>query len=139
MSCNRNVPTILVVDDDPLIRLDVCGALAEAGYRTLDADSAEDALAKIEHRRPSLIVTDVYMPRGSGIDLIRRVRAADPSMPIVAMSGHVERYRELDRAEMLGANGALGKPIQRFELLELIDRLLVRSKGVAVQDPAPHS
>jgi CheY-like chemotaxis protein len=122
--CDQNFPLILIVDDDPIIRLDVSGMLVEAGYRTLEAEGAEDALAKVAQLRPALIVTDVYMERGDGLDLIRKVRAADPRIPIVAMSGHDRRYEQLDRAEMIGANGALGKPIQRFELLDLIARLL---------------
>jgi CheY-like chemotaxis protein len=119
-------PLLLVVDDDPIIRLDVSGILNEAGYRTVVAANAEEALGALEQARPDGIVTDLYMEHGGGISLIRKVRANDPDLPIVAMSGHAKRYRELDRAEMVGANGSLGKPIQRFELLDLITRLIRR-------------
>jgi CheY-like chemotaxis protein len=124
MATDQEAPLILVVDDDPIIRLDVGGTLSEAGYRTLEADSGEEALAKLAGRRPDLILTDIYMERGDGLSLIRRVRARDPHIPIVAMSGHDRRYEQLDRAEMIGANRALAKPIQRFELLAVIASLL---------------
>jgi CheY-like chemotaxis protein len=117
-------PLILIVDDNPLIRLDLSGSLAEAGYRTVEAGNAHEALARLAEQEPALIVTDVYMEPGDGLELIRNVRANHPGVRIIAMSGHDRRYQVLDRAEQSGAHGALAKPIQRFELLDLVARLL---------------
>jgi two-component system nitrogen regulation response regulator NtrX len=126
MPLHRNAPLILIVDDDPLIRLDLSSTLEEAGYRTAEAASAREALARLREQRPDLIITDLYMEQpAEGIGLIRGVRSSDPDVKIVAMSGHTQRrYEALDRAEQSGAHGALGKPIHRVELLDLVTRLV---------------
>jgi DNA-binding NtrC family response regulator len=125
MADQHRAPLILIVDDDPLTRIDLSDTLVEAGYRTVQAASAEEASAKVDAQKPGLMITDIYMDGGGdGLGLIRRVHARDPNLKIIAMSGHDHRrYEVLDRAEQIGADGALGKPIQHFELLDLVARL----------------
>jgi CheY-like chemotaxis protein len=120
-----SAPLILIVDDDPLTRIDISDTLSEAGYRTLQAASAAEAAAKVDAQKPGLIITDIYMDGPSaGLGLIRQVHARDPDVKIIAMSGHDRRrYELLDRAEKIGAHASLGKPIQHFELLDLVARL----------------
>jgi CheY-like chemotaxis protein len=126
MPASNHAPLVLIVDDDPVIRLDLTGTLHEAGYRTLDAANADEAAKRLREQKPELIITDVYMREpAEGLGLIRRVRASDPAIKIIAMSGHMlHRYAVLDRAEESGADGSLAKPIHRLELLDLVARLL---------------
>jgi CheY-like chemotaxis protein len=132
MPAAKHDPLVLIVDDDPLIRLDLSGTLHDAGYRTAEAANAEEASQSLRAEKPELIITDVYMRQpAEGLGLIRRVRATDPAIKIIAISGHeFRRYEVLDRAEQNGADGSLAKPIHRFELLDLVERLLPLDRGV---------
>src|ERR1700712_5691386 len=93
--------TLLLVEDDPLIRTFLADNLTADGYELLVAGTIEDALRELEFRQPDLAVVDLKLPGGWGRELIQRVRAADgigsrldPSMPLVVLSGCAG---ELDR------------------------------------------
>jgi DNA-binding response OmpR family regulator len=103
--------TILVVEDDEEVRALARDVLEMHGYAVLEALDAEDAVRLGEtHPGPiHLLITDVVMPRMSGPDLARRLRAARPTVRVLCMSGYPERAeREVERA---GARSAwLQKP-----------------------------
>lgn len=73
---NSTLPLTLVVDDDPAIVATVSGMLEQSGYRVLTAQDGEEALAIIECEHPHFLITDWSMPRMTGLELCRRVRAA---------------------------------------------------------------
>ncbi len=90
----EDTATLLIVEDDPLIRTFLADNLTADGYELLVAGTIEDALRELESRRPDLAVVDLRLPDGSGLDLIRRVRTADgigsrldPTLPLVVLSG----------------------------------------------------
>ena len=99
--------SILIVEDDPVIRTFLADNLTADGYDLLVAGTIEDALHELEARRPDLAVVDLRLPDGSGLDLIRRVRSADgigsrldPSLPLVVLSGcggELDRVRGFER------------------------------------------
>src|SRR3712207_704963 len=93
--------TILVVEDDDATRTYLADNLSADGYVLLTADCARDGWRLLETKFPDLVLVDVALPDGSGLELIRRVRAADgvasrvdPATPILVVSG---RRGELDR------------------------------------------
>lgn len=90
---------ILVVDDEPLIRLDVAEQLREAGYEVMEASSVDQALALLPRESFALILTDIDMPGAcNGLDLAWTAHRYDPTLPVVLMSGRLlPRVHEMPR------------------------------------------
>ena len=78
---------ILVVDDDAGVREAVCEALGWLGYATESVGGAGEALARFRPGRYRVVVTDLSMPRMNGLQLVRRLRALEPGLPIMIFSG----------------------------------------------------
>ncbi|MEE4607318.1 MAG: response regulator [Desulfobacteraceae bacterium] len=80
---------VLVVDDDPDVRLFNTTVIEECGYSALEAENGEEGLAKVKKDRPDLVLLDVLMPRQSGIRLYRELKT-DPALKqirVVLLSG----------------------------------------------------
>ncbi len=116
-------PVALVVDDEALVCNMTAALLRRIGYRTLTADSAEDGLAKFKPDQLALAVTDVLMPEMDGVELGRRLRAADPTLPIVYMSGYMPEGLILDENSRL-----IRKPFGMAELEETARQLPERAR-----------
>ena len=78
---------VLLVDDEPLVRKLTSRHLVAAGYVVRVADDGLDAIAKLRGGLPDLIITDIKMPRMSGVELLRVVRKRFPQIPVIAFSG----------------------------------------------------
>jgi CheY-like chemotaxis protein len=107
-----------------VIRLDICSALAERGYRTVDAGDGREALQEFREASPVLMVTDIYMPVLDGLGLIMQLRRDGVSTPIIAISGDLTKYDVLEMALKLGANAAMEKPFTMQEMVSTVDSLL---------------
>jgi nitrogen-specific signal transduction histidine kinase/CheY-like chemotaxis protein len=82
---------VMLVDDEEVVRISTADMLTDFGYRVLEADSAEAALALLnEGARPDLLVTDHLMPGMSGVDLVREIRKSVPDLPVLIVSGYAE-------------------------------------------------
>ena len=116
--------TILVIDDDALLRASLCEVLELAGLRTITARNGVEAHALAESERPSAIVLDLMMPVAGGIQFLQRLRSEGllERVPVVLYSGSADLERE---AQRLGANCWLRKPCPPEQVLgalrELID------------------
>ncbi|WP_246215933.1 response regulator [Microvirga makkahensis] len=83
--------TVLVVEDDPLVRLFLLDVLQDEGYRVLEAAHADEALTHLGARPDVLaVVTDVRMPGATGYDLAREIYSRHPKIKVVIMSGVTE-------------------------------------------------
>lgn len=119
---------ILIVDDEPDIRLLVQEILADEGYQVEIADGAAAARSALRTRRPDLVLLDVWMPDTDGISLLREwSQDGRPPMPVVMMSGHgtIETAVEATR---LGAYDFIEKPISLAKLLLTVERALEASR-----------
>jgi two-component system KDP operon response regulator KdpE len=107
--------TILIVEDEQAIRRFVRAALEGEGYRVHEADTMRRGLSETGTRKPDLVVLDLGLPDGDGVDFIRDLRAWS-SMPVLVLSARVE---ENDKVEALdaGADDYLIKPFGVAELL----------------------
>lgn len=123
---------ILVVDDSASAREQVQSILSAAGFRVIAAPGGKHAILVLHKRTIDLIITDVYMPEGDGLEVIRSARAICPQTPILVMSGATGAMDMLKVAKCLGASATLVKPFSRAELLEAVDRIL----GVSGSTPA---
>lgn len=116
---------ILIVDDEPDIRMLVDGILGDEGYETRQAGDAEAALAAFRERRPNLVVLDVWLQgsRLDGIDLLRVMHGEEPQVPVVMVSGH-GTIETAVQAIQIGAYDFIEKPFQSDRLLLVVKRAL---------------
>jgi two-component system response regulator MprA len=123
---------VLVVDDDPKIVSMMRRGLIFAGYEVATADSGEAALEQTLGELPDVVILDVMLPGLDGLEVCRRMRAAEPRLPILLLTA---RDRVPDRVAGLdaGADDYLVKPFAFDELLARIRALLRRSGGELVE------
>ena len=77
---------LLLVDDDPQLRILLSAILAQSGFSIRSAHDGASALREVRHRVPDLILSDLYMPGMSGFDFLAEVRSSCPGIPLIAMS-----------------------------------------------------
>jgi len=115
-------PTVLVVDDEPLLRMDVAAALEEAGCHVLEAANADEALQLMQdNAHIDLLVTDVQMPGSmDGIQLSAAVHSRWPDTEVMVTSGRIQ-----PRAHELPPNVRfLAKPYPAYKLTDAALRLI---------------
>ena len=114
---NLQNPTILIVDDEPELRELMEFHIQSFGYRTQTAASGNEALAVIRSQSIQVVISDVRMPDGTGIDLLREIRKVDPIWPRLFF---VTGYADIDEVEAfdLGAEAYFGKPVN-YSVLEV--------------------
>jgi DNA-binding response OmpR family regulator len=118
-------PLILCADDDEDILALVALRLERAGFRVVRATDGESALALARELQPSVAVLDVMMPRLTGIEVIRELRA-DPStsgLRTILLSARVQES-DIGHGLDAGADAYLAKPFRAPELVELVQKLL---------------
>ena len=108
--------TVLMVDDEESILRSVSDVLADEGFETVTATSANEALRRIERSPPDLILLDIAMPGRDGLDALAEVRRVWPHLPVVMMSGH-GTVETAVRATKLGAWDFLEKPLSYDKIL----------------------
>ncbi len=114
---------ILVIDDDPQMRRLLVRILTRAGHSVREAANGTVGLTLFHQARPALIITDIVMPDGEGIETIRSVRLEDTTLPIIAISG-ANSALYLSAAGRLGATASLSKPFAPDELVAKVEELL---------------
>jgi DNA-binding response OmpR family regulator len=134
------IATIVVCEDDaPTLEL-LCDHLHADRYLPIPAPCASDALRLCHFKAPDMLLLDLRLPDGSGLDVLRAIRAADgitgrydPALPVIVLSG---RTSEPDRVRGLeaGADDYLGKPFSYVELAARV-RALLRRRGGRRQGP----
>lgn len=119
---------VMVVDDSVTVRKVTSRLLERHGYEVLLAKDGMDAIAKLEERRPDVMLLDIEMPRMDGFEVASLVRH-NPNLedlPIIMITSRTgEKHRE--RAFQIGVNAYMGKPFQEDQLLETIAELLAAS------------
>jgi len=117
--------TILYVEDNELNRKIVRDLLKRSSYQLLEAHDGEAGVAKALEARPDLILMDIQLPRISGIEAMRRLRAeaVTAATPIVAITSFALSGDE-QKAKDAGATAYMAKPYSPVDLLKLIRQLL---------------
>lgn len=116
---------ILIVDDEPDIRLLIEGILADEGYETRLAADSDSAIAAFRERRPSLVVLDVWLQgsRLDGLGILNILHREEPSVPVIMISGH-GTIETAVAALQHGAYDFIEKPFQADRLLVVVRRAL---------------
>ncbi|MDB5430458.1 MAG: multi-sensor hybrid histidine kinase [Caulobacter sp.] len=123
--------TILVIDDDPLMRAIAGEILMGAGYTVLEAEDGAAGMATLDVAPVDLIITDMLMPEMDGVESIMTIRRKRPATPVIAISAgakHQPAGDLLRLASALGANATLSKPVRQGELLALVGQLLDQAR-----------
>jgi len=130
--------TILVVDDEEKIRSTLRGVLSDEGYRVLDTDGTPNVLDMVAGQRPRLVLLDIWMPQVDGIELLGRLKAQEPELPVIVMSGH-GTIETAVRATKLGAADFIEKPFSLETLLRSVHRATGRtaSEGLTENGTPP--
>ncbi len=121
MPAAPQIPLILVVDDSITVRRVTQRLLQREGYRVSMAADGLQALERLQEERPTVVLSDIEMPRMDGFDLARNIRGDVrlSSLPIIMITSRIaEKHRE--HAKELGVDHYLGKPYAEDELLSLI-------------------
>ena len=125
---------VLIVDDDPDMRLAIGSVLRSRSYDVIEAGDGEEALRKLEEEKPDLMLLDLLMPKMDGFAVVKELKNTQESysnIPILIISSIREeashRRYELEVGHELDVDEYIEKPIEPFILLERVQRLL--SKG----------
>jgi DNA-binding response OmpR family regulator len=119
--------TVLVVDDEPIVREVVVRYLKREGYRTLEAGDGDLARSLLEQHSPGLVVLDVMLPGTDGLELCRWIRARS-ELPIIMLTARGEEADRIVGLE-LGADDYVTKPFSPRELAARVRTVLRRSRS----------
>src|SRR5882757_6612598 len=116
---------ILIVDDEPDIRMLVAGILEDEGYDARQAGDSDSAIAAFRARRPALVILDVWLQgsRLDGLGILQALHTEEPQVPVVMISGHGTIEMAVNAIQQ-GAYDFLEKPFQSDRLLLVIRRAL---------------
>ena len=119
--------TVLVVDDEPIVRDVVVRYLEREGYATLEAGDGNDARRLVEREAPDLVVLDVMLPGADGLELCRWIRSRS-ELPVIMLTARGEEADRIVGLE-LGADDYVTKPFSPRELAARVRTVLRRSRA----------
>lgn len=129
---NKNI-SILVVDDEKLLRDLLVKILTKEGYAVDTAVDGEEALEKLGQNPYHLLISDIKMPRRSGFELLKEVKQKYPDMGVIMMTAYGDSFSVKDSL-LLGADEYITKPFKSFEINLIVERaywrLLSSKKGI---------
>ncbi len=127
MTMSKKDVSILIVDDEPLIRESLYEILRIDGYCVQMASTAEEALQTLERGKIDIIVTDFKLPKMSGMELLEQIKTADSSVDIIMMTGYGSIEMAVD-AMKKGAYDYITKPINDSEIKIIINKIVEKKK-----------
>jgi CheY-like chemotaxis protein len=118
----QKLKTVLVIDDEAIVRMTLARMLELAGYRVLQAVNGVEGLKVFAREHIDLVMCDIIMPEKEGIETIGEIRCKNRTVKIIAMSGggRMGSGGFLDMAMRLGADHTLAKPFDREDLKSLL-------------------
>jgi two-component system response regulator GlrR len=126
---------ILIVDDDPALLRLLALRLHYEGHQVIEADSGAQALAKLDHEVPHILITDLRMPRMDGLQLFEAVHRRLPLMPVLILTAN-GTIPDAVHAMQRGVFGYITKPFEGADLMREVDRALDISTAWAPTCPA---
>jgi len=119
--------SILLVEDKDSLRAMLRLALEAQGYAVIEARDEPEAIAALRLSQPAIVLSDLRLPNGDGLGVLRAAREADPEMPVIVMTAHGS-IQDAVAAMKQGALDFLAKPVDPDHLLLLVDRALAQSR-----------
>ena len=118
---------ILVVDDEDRIRQSLNGILKDEGYEVLEAKEGTQALRQVETDPPDLVLLDIWMPVMDGMEVLEKIKAQVPNLPVIMISGHGNIELAV-KAVKLGAYDFIEKPLSLDKVLVAVNNALLVSR-----------
>jgi len=118
-----NAIRIVVIDDEPLMRITIQDALVAEGYKVVNAETGKNGLTLLRENQADIVITDLKLPDMDGIEILRKVKASGPETQVILITA----YGSIDSAVTAmkeGASDYLTKPFAMDELLLIIKRIL---------------
>jgi two-component system, chemotaxis family, chemotaxis protein CheY len=129
MNLKREDLKILLVDDSDFSRQLIKTMLKEEGFIvSAEASSAESALSSIKQSQPHVLITDIVMPKVSGIELTEKVSKNYESISVIVISSLSQEHVVLE-AIGAGARDFIAKPIQKQQIVDSLDKILQEMNG----------
>ena len=120
--------TLLIIDDDDVVRASLAAYLDDSGFRVLQASSGQEGMVLFEAEQPDLVICDLRMPQMDGLELIRQISERQTDLPVIVVSG-AGVMSDAVEALRLGAADYLIKPLEDLAMLEhSVRRALDRSR-----------
>ena len=119
-------PTILIIDDDKLVRWSLSALLGRAGFRVCEAATGAGGMAAVHLDQVELVLLDIALPDQDGFTVLRMIRKARPDLPVLMMTADATP-ETAERAIRLGAHGHLGKPYEPAALQAAVRGALKKS------------
>ncbi len=118
---------ILIVDDDQDVRIGLFETLSRGKFQVMAAENITMALEMVADNQPDLILADLKMPDGNGLELLKKVKVQAPDLPVILVTGHASVDTAVE-AMRLGAQDYILKPFQREAVLETVEIALNRQR-----------
>jgi CheY-like chemotaxis protein len=131
----KTLRKVLVVDDDPVVAKSIDRVLSGKGYAVINARDGEEALRKLKDEQYDVVFTDIRMPGMSGIDVARQVKAKQPWLPVVIVTGYGTEENEA-QARSAGVSGFLHKPLTPDMIEETAHKALLERDAAPAMQPA---
>ena len=130
--------TLLIIDDDQVVRASLAAYLEDSGFTVLQASNGLQGLEVFERDHPDLVICDLRMPQVDGLELIRRINALQVDTPVIVVSG-AGVMTDAVEALRLGAADYLIKPLEDLAVLEhsvrrALDRVLLRVENLRYRE-----
>ncbi len=128
--------TILLVDDDALMRRSLAFHMEQAGYKVQTAANAEDAISLVQHTPPDLVILDIGLPGMDGLDALRELKS-EHNLPVIFLTGRRREFDEVLGLE-LGADDYITKPFDVDVVLAHVKAVLRRSESNIPAEKTSH-
>jgi two-component system response regulator (stage 0 sporulation protein F) len=112
--------TILIIDDEEIMRVLLRSALTAAGYEVVEAANGRQGLDLYRHKPTDLVITDIAMPELNGLDMMLELTRHLLHAKVIAISGGGGEKNVLDVAKLLGARRTLQKPFSMLQVLDAV-------------------
>lgn len=122
---------VLIIEDDPIMLRNLAQWFQQAGCKVMVAHDGVEGLAQFEKLRPNAVVTDIIMPNREGVETLMAIKARDPGVKILAISGggRLGSTDLLAMARSLGADAVMAKPFRSTDVVGAVARLLLAGEG----------
>ena len=120
------MPTVMIVDDEELIRSMIQKSLIRIGYNVLEAKNGNEAMRIVGKEHIDMIISDLVMPKKGGIELMMELKNIFPNIKKIAISGKLpmENKSITDLTERFNVDAVFSKPFELFDLLNVVKKLV---------------
>ena len=117
----KNTVSVLVVDDEEMMRSLLAKILEREGYQVVTANDGMEALNVLQNQTINLIISDMKMPRMTGLQLLKKIKSDYPDVGVIIMTAYGDTYTVKD-ALLLGADEYITKPFKSYEISLVVER-----------------